>query len=242
MSTRTRADWSQESGTQPQSAPPSDQHDPRFSGQMPRGEIDAQSRKGSPAHRNNFSPLVNTTPQQKVPLPTTFPGVGQFPARDPWKEEKEEFLGSPVAHPEPCTVHLPHDHVYRDCACLLGRPHTKEVGMPRLLGTPPPSSEQVFKRIWVMVGCSGWESCHVVVSPVPETEVRKGPTLINVDQTYLPSNSVSLSSLRLQDIQFACGSGRFLHTDRLTCLCLGLCEDSHPPWLSGCLPMRHAVK
>lgn len=64
-----------------------------------------------------------------------------------------------------------------------------------------------------MVGCSGQETCLVVISPVPETEVRKGLTLINLD---LPSNSVSLASLRLQDVQFACGSGRFLHSDRFS--------------------------
>ena len=67
-----------------------------------------------------------------------------------------------------------------------------------------------------MVGCSGPETCLGVISLVPETEVRKGLTLINVDQSRLPSNSVRLSSLRLQDVQFAYGLGRFLHTDRLT--------------------------
>lgn len=87
-----------------------------------------------------------------------------------------------------------------------------------------------------MVGCSGPETCLGVISPVPETEVRKGLTLINVDQSRLPSNSVSLSSLRLQDVQFAYGLGRFLHTDRLTDASVSGCVRT--VWLSGCLPRR----
>lgn len=59
MSNGTSAYSSQEPSTQPQSAPPSDQHDPKVLWAdvvqaLPRGEVDAQPRKGSPAHRNNF--------------------------------------------------------------------------------------------------------------------------------------------------------------------------------------------
>lgn len=31
-----------------------------------------------------------------------------------WNEEEAEFQGSPVAHPELCTVHLPYDCFYRE--------------------------------------------------------------------------------------------------------------------------------